>query len=319
MIKVPDDMVTDRYYPTNNYGRVKIINYFGCKKVSVLFEETETIGFFHAGDIRRGVIKDPTIKRVCRHLIPDGFKEKDTIFIPKYNSSVVILRVENANNVFIKFISSGYTVKVSRYDLKNGKVRDPYQEDTSGICDIPKSTNTKIHSLWKGMLARVAGNKPCYTDTKVCNEWLYFSNFKGWVEKQDYEGKVLDKDLASRGELIYSPATCNFIPPLINAVLTTFRKGDTSGCYFNKDKGLWQSQMTEVSTGKVVYLGRYNTKEEASEVFMENKINSLRLWIHTIEEEHLRELLIDWLAYKTRIEPVVHETRLCDAQGNPKE
>lgn len=53
---------------------------------------------------------------------------------------------------------------------------------------------------WQQMLQRCYSDKykkqqPSYVGCSVCEEWLTFSNFKRWMEQQDYEGKALDKDL----------------------------------------------------------------------------------------------------------------------------
>jgi len=54
-----------------------------------------------------------------------------------------------------------------------------------------------------------------YNGCEVCEEWLTFSNFKAWMEKQDWEGKNLDKDLLGDGKL-YSPVTCCFLTSRVN-------------------------------------------------------------------------------------------------------
>ena len=56
------------------------------------------------------------------------------------------------------------------------------------------------YSRWKDVLSRCYAayhllKRPNYFDCTVCEEWLLFSNFKKWMEQQDWEGKQLDKDL----------------------------------------------------------------------------------------------------------------------------
>lgn len=63
------------------------------------------------------------------------------------------------------------------------------------------------YTTWHNMISRVySGHKNCsaYHDVVVCEEWLLFSNFKSWMETQDWEGKELDKDIFGDGKL-YSP------------------------------------------------------------------------------------------------------------------
>lgn len=81
-----------------------------------------------------------------------------------------------------------------------------------------------FYVVWSDMLMRCYSEKyqrksPTYVGCTVCEEWLIFSNFKAWMEKQDWEGKVLDKDLLVEGNKIYSPSTCKFLPNEINQFL----------------------------------------------------------------------------------------------------
>lgn len=62
-----------------------------------------------------------------------------------------------------------------------------------------------------------------YKDVIVCTEWHTFSVFKSWMEKQDWEGKVLDKDLLT-GNCEYSPDNCLFIPAWLNTAITGSKK-----------------------------------------------------------------------------------------------
>lgn len=61
-------------------------------------------------------------------------------------------------------------------------------------------------------------NKPTYEGCTVCDEWLYFSNFKKWFDENYIEGFQLDKDIIIRGNKVYSPQTCCFVPKEINII-----------------------------------------------------------------------------------------------------
>lgn len=78
-----------------------------------------------------------------------------------------------------------------------------------------------FYVLWADMLKRCYSEKyhakyPTYKDYSVCDDWVYFSNFKRWVETQDWEGKELDKDILVEGNTIYSPDTCIFVTKEVN-------------------------------------------------------------------------------------------------------
>lgn len=57
---------------------------------------------------------------------------------------------------------------------------------------------------------------PTYKDCKVCDEWLTFSNFKKWMELQDWAEKYLDKDILNPSCKIYSPETSRFVCSITN-------------------------------------------------------------------------------------------------------
>ena len=70
---------------------------------------------------------------------------------------------------------------------------------------------------------------PTYIDCKVCEEWLNFQNFAKWYYNNYYEIEnekiCLDKDILHKGNKIYSPDNCVFVPNNINVL---FVKSDKS-------------------------------------------------------------------------------------------
>ena len=84
-----------------------------------------------------------------------------------------------------------------------------------------------FYNVWSNMIRR------CYMDDKnrrpqetsyigcsVVDEWHKFSNFKRWMEKQDWKNNQLDKDLKVPGNKVYGPDTCVFIPKSINTLIS---------------------------------------------------------------------------------------------------
>ncbi len=77
---------------------------------------------------------------------------------------------------------------------------------------------------WSGILERVYCKKkhmknPTYKDCTLQESWLIFSNFKSWMEKQDWKGKEIDKDILIQGNKHYSEETCVFVTTKINNFL----------------------------------------------------------------------------------------------------
>ena len=108
----------------------------------------------------------------------------------------------------------GYRVHVTEELAKNGGKR------------IQKYVfRCKYYAAWKNMLERCYSKKflerkPSYTGTSVCREWLYASEFKKWMEQQDWHGKCLDKDIIVPGSKLYSPETCAFVLNATNSFVT---------------------------------------------------------------------------------------------------
>lgn len=128
------------------------------------------------------------------------------------------------------------------------------------------------YSRWAKMLERCYDEKyqikkPTYIGCSVIGDWFIFSNFKMWMEKQDWEGKQLDKDLLVNGNRVYSPNTCVFIHETIN-IFTTDRRLHRGvwplGVYFKKANRRFVAQCSNPFTGgPQEYLGLFDTPKEA--------------------------------------------------------
>lgn len=94
----------------------------------------------------------------------------------------------------------------------------------SGSINFNRKT-IKSYKIWQSMLQRGYDEKyqlkyPTYIGCTVCDEWLYFSNFKQWFDDNYREGMHLDKDILVEGNKVYSPETCVFVPLYLNSLLT---------------------------------------------------------------------------------------------------
>jgi hypothetical protein len=156
-------------------------------------------------------------------------------------------------------VDDSYTVN-ARYE--NGKMTwiDPY------------------FSRWKGIIRRCYA--PCKSDASyaksiVCEDWLYLSNFKGWMKEQLWSEMDLDKDFLSVDHSIYSPETCSFVPKPINYFLgnSVARQGNWPiGVSFDRNRDKYASHIRVNS--KSVGLGRFTTAFEAHRAYQAAKINA---------------------------------------------
>jgi len=196
--------------------------------------------------------------------------------IVEYNSSL---------DVTVQF--EGYRKKCQYVQFKTGQVSNPYDKTVYKIGFIGegkyKVSNNKgkevnhAYYTWHGMLRRCYAEEyqrknPAYLDCTVCEEWHNYQNFAKWYEgnyyKIDNEIMCLDKDILIKGNRIYKPDTCCFVPLSINNL---FVKNDvnrkttpigisicTNGDYLAKCSN---------GTGRDIRLGRFKNYEEAFNVY----------------------------------------------------
>ena len=117
--------------------------------------------------------------------------------------------------------------------------------------------------------------QPTYVGCTVSAEWLTFSNFRAWMEKQDFKGKQLDKDLLFEGNRLYSEETCVFVTRTVN--LFTIDRGNDRGewligCCWDKESAKFRAQCRNPFTGKREHLGRFTTEQEAHEAWARRKL-----------------------------------------------
>jgi hypothetical protein len=152
------------------------------------------------------------------------------------------------------------------------------------INDIRGSSRScQIYKIWMSMLSRcyskkVHSRQPNYKGCNVCLEWLVFSNFKKWVESQDWKGKQLDKDVISPGNATYCPEKSRFVSPLVNSLIT-FKKSKNSkhmlGVYRNdSNAGTFKAQVSKF--GKIHVIGTFKSEIEAHKAYIAEKVSIIK-------------------------------------------
>lgn len=133
------------------------------------------------------------------------------------------------------------------------------------------------YSVWSDMLRRCYSpemllKNPTYADCTVCPDWMLYKNFKEWFNLNHKENTCLDKDILVRGNKVYSPETCVFVPQEINKLLITrkAKRGEYPiGVCLHKCGKF-------VASGKSIYAGLHNTVEEAFLAFKSAKEINIR-------------------------------------------
>lgn len=139
-----------------------------------------------------------------------------------------------------------------------------------------------FYMTWTGMLARAYSkvtqrNQPTYKGCGVDERWHRFSDFRKWMETQDWKGKQLDKDFLVAGNKMYSPETCVFVSQGVNSAITD--SGKARGVYplgVHRSKTKKESYVACVrKNGAKIYLGSYPTPMEAHRAWQAAKIESI--------------------------------------------
>lgn len=153
-----------------------------------------------------------------------------------------------------------------------------------GVCDKGEFSardgkkQSSGYITWKHMIERCydpkyAAKFPTYACCEVAEEFKSFQGFMVWATKQKGYGEpkvALDKDLLAKGNKIYSPDTCIFIPRDINVLLTkaNARRGEYPlGVSLNQGRYM----ATLCYFGRNKNLGRFHSPEEAFEAYKKAK------------------------------------------------
>lgn len=157
------------------------------------------------------------------------------------------------------------------------------------------------YQAWQSMITRCYSAKyqerwTTYAGCTVSDEWLTFSNFKSWMEKQDWQGKHLDKDLLLEGNKIYSAETCVFVTPLVNTFVNDqgLKRGEwLIGADYHKASGKFRARCHNPYTKKEGHLGLFTCEQEAHEAWLKRKLELAHELAAIQTDERVAKALID--------------------------
>lgn len=176
---------------------------------------------------------------------------------------------------------------------ENGKRK----QKTTWICPF--------YLVWRSMLARCYSTKTqkrqtTYIGCSVVTDWHLFSNFKAWMQKQDWDGKELDKDLLVKGNKVYGPNTCVFVTPMVNRFTTDSRAARGKwliGVTWHKTAGRFQASCHNPFTKKHEHLGLFTCEQEAHQAWLKRKLELAHELAAIQEDPRVAKALIDPYMY----------------------
>ena len=213
-----------------------------------------------------------------------------------FGSKMEVINYRKFNDIDVYFEEYNWVFYNAQYDnFLKGSLKCPYEPRVCGKGYIGEGKyksrvngkKTDIYIEWIMMLNRCYSDDlhkehNTYLNCEMYEEWHNFQKFAEWRENNFYqvgnEKMCLDKDILVKGNKIYSPETCIFVPDRINKLFT---KSD-------KARG-------EYPIG-VNYSKKYNDLRVRCSVFNIDKNKKERIHIGTFKPNQVEEA---FQCYKT--------------------
>ena len=219
-----------------------------------------------------------------------------------------IIEYISTRNCTVQF-KDGFVSSNRQYrDIKRGEVKNPYYPTVCGIGYVGEGKHSifvdgKVclhYYTWKGMLERcydknLHNKRPSYIGCTLDSKWMCHQNFALWFienfNPETMDGWHLDKDILVKGNKIYSPETCCFVPQEINLLFA--KRQNNRGEYPIGVSKSGNKFMSKISiNGERKYLGTFDTPEEAFQAYK------------TAKEKYIKEVADKW---KPLIEEKIHQ------------
>ncbi len=274
---------TGEKHITNKGYEIEIIEYLGTYKCTVRFEDGTILNNLSYHNILKGSVNKPKLGNT--YTTREGYE-------------ITIVEYKDRFNCTVEF-KNGYRLEnTSLQNVKKGLIKNPYHPTIYNIGYLGhgryKSSifgkNTYLYKTWRSMFSRCYDEKfherqPNYKDVTVCEEWHNFQNFAKWMENnynpEIMQGWHLDKDILVKGNKVYSPETCDFVPKEINSLLI-LGKRNRGDCPIGLSK---KGNRYEVRVSNIFnkgYKGSYNSIEEAFKIYKTEK------------EKYIKEVADKW-------------------------
>lgn len=170
-----------------------------------------------------------------------------------------------------------------------------------GVNDADYNVKTEpcpYHIRWRDMIRRAYSEEyktrnPTYEGTSVNVAWKHFTDFKAWMQTQNWEGLQLDKDILVQGNKEYGPSTCAFVPVYLNTLLHSKKGLYTLPLGVHRDWSLYLPTSVNIynahhcafGSKQSSYLGNFPSPSEAHKAWQLAKANSLESAVCVYKQE----------------------------------
>lgn len=287
------------------------MEYVKSHKVKVKFLGSGFEVWSAVKEIKKGSIRDwiATPLLPAATYVKTGRKRKPSLEVGQilenfYGCKYEVVEIVDGDNCRIKFLDSfRYEKVVLKNDAKRG-IRNPYRKSVAGIGYIGEGPHNSVSSsqlfmVWSNMIVRCYDEESLkknitYVGCSVDGRWHCFQDFASWCEAQpeflNNKDWHLDKDILERGNKVYSPDKCSFVPRDINNLFTLRgnERGDYPlGVHRESKSGKYIAQINR--DGRRICLGRFPTPEAAFVIYKEAKESVVK----EIAEKYKAELKVE--------------------------
>lgn len=206
----------------------------------------------------------------------------------KFGSIMTVIEYYHSQDMWIKF-EQGKPIHTNWHDFSKGTIKNPYDRTVCGVGYLGEGSHvasdngkqSRCYITWNDIFKRCYDAKfheksPTYKECLVCSEWHNFQNFADWYDENYYqvdgERMEIDKDILVKGNKVYSPETCIFVPRKINAlfVKSNAKRGKLPiGVRSSQTNGKYTVRCLDGSKNEI-YIGTFNSLSEA---FQEYKLH----------------------------------------------
>ena len=196
------------------------------------------------------------------------------------------------NTVLFKDDKGTITYNVGYKDFKKGSVKNynlpsVFNIGYLGYGNYSPINSKKAYRTWNSMLSRcydlksqISPKNTSYVNCFVDENGHNFQNFAKWYEENYIEGFQLDKDILVKGNKIYSPETCCFVPKEVNIIFNKLLKNRNCVIGVVRKRERFKSEIRCNNIRK--YLGTFDTVEEAFQTYKTEK------------EQYIKEVADKW-------------------------
>jgi hypothetical protein len=255
---------------------------------------------------REPPIRKKHYKKIESENIKNTFE--GTINITKQGYKVRLNNYHSCSNCELEFldVEVPYKVSIEFRSFRDGTVRYPYHTTKFGVGYIgigkyktidDTGKDLPVYTYWDGIMRRCYSKRlksisKSYFDCSVDERWHNFQVFAEWFYENynpsTMKGWHLDKDILVKGNRVYSPETCVFLPNSVNVLFTNgyvrrgeYPKGVTYKPRINRYIAQYQNE------GIVKHIGTYKTIEEAFQAYKETKEQYIKnradKWKHLLD------------------------------------